>query len=184
MIKIFSNISKVRFPFVSARVFMLYSFLLVSVFVEAQIVARTKTSNVTNPGGTTITFNHNQNTGFDGFLVVAVAYHKANQISNIKYNNVQLTPRLHYNGSAHKYGYFVLANPATGTNQVKITFTTGAWNSFGTQVYSFTGASSTNGQVGNNDIANTTNTRTRTGITANSLMLLMGTSTQSASLSN
>ena len=148
------------------------------------IFAGTKTTNVTNPGGTTITFNHNQNTGADGFLVVAVAHSKSNQISNIKYNNVQLTSRVYYNGGAHKYGYFVLPNPATGTNQVKITFTAGAWNPAGTQVYSFTGASSSNGVVGNNDIANTPHSRTRTGVTANSLMLLMGSSTQAPTQSN
>lgn len=143
------------------------------------IVAGTKTTNVTNPGGTTVTFNHNQNTGSDGFLVIAVAHSKSNQISNIKYNNVALTSRLYYNGSTNKYGFFVLANPATGTNQVKITFTAGAWNQCGTHVYSFTGASSANGVVGNNDVANTPHSRTRTGVTAGSRMLLMGISTQS-----
>ena len=142
------------------------------------IVAGTKTTNVTNPGGTTITFNHNQNSGSDGFLVIAVAHSKSNQISNIKYNNVQLTSRLYYNGSTNKYGFFVLANPATGTNQVKITFTAGAWNQCGTHVYSFTGASSANGVVGNNDVANTPHSRNRTGVTAGSRMLLMGISTQ------
>ena len=143
------------------------------------IVAGTKTTNVTNPGGTTVTFNHNQNTGSDGFLVIAVAHNKSNQISNIKYNNVALTSRLYYNGSTNKYGFFVLANPATGTNQVKITFTASAWNQCGTHVYSFTGASSANGVVGNNDVANTPHSRTRTGVTAGSRMLLMGISTQS-----
>ena len=141
------------------------------------ISAGTKTTNVTNPGGTTITFNHNQNTGDDRFLVIAVAHNKSNQISNIKYNNVQLTSRVYYNGAHHKYGYFVLANPATGTNQVKITFTAGAWNPCGTQVFSFTGASSAGGVVGNNDVANTPHSRNRTGVTADSLMLLMGTGT-------
>lgn len=141
------------------------------------IFAGTKTTNVTNPGGTTVTFNHNQNSGSDGFLVIAVAHSKSNQISNIKYNNFALTSRLYYTGSTNKYGFFVLANPATGTNQVKITMTGGTWNPVGTHVYSFTGASSANGVVGNNDIANTPHSRNRTGVTAGSRMLLMGIST-------
>ena len=86
---------------------------------------------------------------------------------------------MYHNGSTNKYGFFVLANPATGTNQVKITMTAGTWNPIGTHVYSFTGASSSGGVVGNNDVANTPHSRTRTGVTAGSLMLLMGISTQS-----
>lgn len=141
------------------------------------IAAGTKTTNVTNPGGTTVTFNHNQNSGADGLLVIAIAHNKSNHISNIKYNNVALTSRLYYNGSTNKYGFFVLANPATGTNQVKITMTAGTWNPIGTHVYSFTGASSSGGVVGNNDVANTPHSRNRTGVTAGSRMLLMGIST-------
>ena len=71
------------------------------------IAAGTKTTNVTNPGGTTVTFNHSQNTGDDRFLVIAIAHNKSNHISNIKYNNVTLTSRLYHNGSTNKYGFFV-----------------------------------------------------------------------------
>jgi len=145
------------------------------------IFAGTKTTNVTNPGGNTITFNHNQNTGADGLLVIAVAHSKSNQVSNIKYNNVTLTTRLYHNGSTNKYGFFVLPNPATGTNQVKITMTGGTWNPVGSHVYSFTGASSDGGVVGNNDVANTPHSRNRAGVTVGSRMLLMGISTQSPS---
>ena len=143
------------------------------------IVAGSKTTNVTNPGGTTVTFNHTQATGAGGFIVIAVAHNKSNQISNIKYNNVALTSRLYYNGSTNKYGFWVLANPATGSNQLKITMTAGTWNSVGSQIYSFTGADSSGGVVGNNDVANTPHSRNRTGVTAGSRMLLMGISTQS-----
>lgn len=142
------------------------------------IFAGTKTTNVKNPGSNTITFNHNQNTGSDGFLVIAIAHNKANQLSNVKYNNVALTQRLYYNGSGNKYGYWVFPNPPTGSNQVKLTFTGQVWNPVGTQVYSFTGADSSNGVLGNNDVANTPHSRTRNGISSGSLMLLMGTSNQ------
>lgn len=142
------------------------------------LFAGQKTINKTTAGNSGIvTFNHSQNTGSNGFLVIAVAHNKANQISNIKYNNVQLTASLYYNGSTVKYGYFVLANPATGSNQVKVTFTGQAWNPLATHVYSFTGAQPSPGQIGNNDVANVPHSRTRTGISANSRMLLMGVTT-------
>jgi len=142
------------------------------------LFAGQKTINKTTAGNSGIvTFNHSQNTGSNGFLVIAVAHNKSNQISNIKYNNVQLTASLYYNGGTNKYGYFVLANPATGSNQVKVTFTGQAWNPLATHVYSFTGAQPSPGQIGNNDVANVPHSRTRTGIAANSRMLLMGVTT-------
>ena len=134
-----------------------------------------KSTNTTNPGGTTITFNHTQDAGSDGLLVIAISMNKVNNTTTVKYNGVALTQRLKYNGSSNRYGFWELEAPATGSNQVEIKFTAATWNPVLTTVQSYTGAQG-GGAVANNDVSASPHSRTRTSIVADSLIMMMSNS--------
>ena len=146
------------------------------------IVVGNKTTNIKNPGGTQITFNHTQDSGDNRVLVIAISMNKVNNTTTVKYNGINMTERLKYKGSVSRWGFWELENPPTGTNQVKINFTAQNWNKVGTQVQSFTGAT-IGGNVGNNDVASVPHTRNRT-VSNGSLIMLMGVCTQNFGSSN
>ena len=143
------------------------------------ITVGNKSTNKTTPGSNSfITFNHTQNAGSDGLIVIAISMSTSNNSTTVTYNGVTMTERLKYGSSqiSQRWGFWELAAPATGSNQVRINFTANVFNPVNTQVQSFTGAVA-GGLVGNNDQASSPHTRTRTGITAGSVMMLMTVST-------
>ena len=145
------------------------------------IVVGQKSIDVNNPGSSVVTHNHTQDVGANGFLVVCINHDANPTIQSIKYNGVLMTQRLYYSSSqfSSKWGFWVLANPATGSNEVRVDFNVNVNQSVCMQVFSFTGASSSNGVVGNNDLASRPHSRNRTGVTAGSRMILMSTSSAS-----
>ena len=145
------------------------------------IVVGQKSTDVNNPGSSVVTHNHTQDVGANGFLVVCINHDANPTIQSIKYNGVLMTQRLYYSSSqfSSKWGFWVLANPATGSNEVRVDFNVNVNQSVCMQVFSFTGASSSNGVVGNNDLASRPHSRNRTGVTAGSRMILMSTSSAS-----
>tara|TARA_R110000803_G_scaffold74903_2_gene139003 strand:+ start:783 stop:1457 length:675 start_codon:yes stop_codon:yes gene_type:complete len=147
------------------------------------ITVGNKSTNTTTPGSNNfITFNHTQDTGSDGLIVVAISMASANNTTTVTYGGVAMTQRLKYNSSQlmQRYGYWELEGPSTGSNQVRINFTANVFNPVNTQVQSFTGAEA-GGNLNNNDIASSPHSRTRTGITAGSVMMVMAVSTANIS---
>lgn len=143
------------------------------------ITVGNKATNTTTPGSNSfLTFNHTQDTGSDGLIVVVIAMNSANNTTTVTYDGVAMTQRLKYNSSSlsQRYGFWELAAPSTGSNQVRVNFTGNVFNPVNTQVQSFTGAT-TGGLVGNNDVASSPHSRTRSGITADSVMVMMAVST-------
>lgn len=145
------------------------------------IVVGQKSIDVNNPGSSVVTHNHTQDVGANGFLVVCINHDTNPTIQSIKYNGVLMTQRLYYSSSqfSSKWGFWVLANPATGSNEVRVDFNINVNQSVCMQVFSFTGASSDGGKVGNNDLASRPHSRNRVDITAGSRMILMSTSSAS-----
>tara|TARA_Y100000389_G_scaffold58770_1_gene54744 strand:+ start:1730 stop:2407 length:678 start_codon:yes stop_codon:yes gene_type:complete len=147
------------------------------------ITVGNKSTNTTTPGSSSfLTFNHTQDTGSDGLIVIAISMNSANNTTTVTYNGVEMTQRLKYNSSqlSQRYGFWELEAPATGSNQVRVNFTGNVFNPVNTQVQSFTGAEA-GGVVGNNDNASSPHSRTRTGITAGSVMMFMAVSTSNIS---
>ena len=173
------NISKVRFSFVSARNLMLSSFLLFSVFVLAQPTVGTQSVGDGTPGwpNYSLTWNHNHNTGDDGVLVVILHSATNNTVSGVKYNNVSMTQRLYGNDGNAKVGIYELENPPTGTHEVKVSMSVHGGGVAGI-AQSFTGAEIGGEVFSTNESNNNSNvhTRTRSGLTVNSKIIVVGTS--------
>jgi hypothetical protein len=132
-----------------------------------------------NPGNSSVvTFDFTMLTGSDRLLVVAIEVINSKNISTVKYNGVSMTERLNYSSSqlTARDGFWELEDPASGTNEIRIDFNTNVNNDVLTEVQGFTGAVG-GGLVGNNDIANSPHSRTRTGITAGSLMMVQAVAT-------
>jgi len=135
--------------------------------------------NKQNPGNSSVvTFNFAMNSGTDTLLVVAIQVINTKNISGVTYDGVSMTQRLNYSSSqlSARYGFWELENPSGGTNEIRIDFNTNVNNDVLTEVQGFTGAVG-GGLVGNNDIANSPHSRTRTGITAGSLMMVQAVAT-------
>jgi len=132
------------------------------------------------------TFNHNQNTGDDRLLVISIAMSSGENIQSVTYDGVSMTASTSNSGAIQNFtsgqnrhrSYF-LKNPSTGNNNIVITHTSTVNSPVIAVVQSFTGASGI-GVVSNSTAAEgggliaNTHTRTRTGVTAGSLMQLAG----------
>ena len=143
--------------------------------------------NKQNPGSSNIvTFDFAMNSGTDTLLVVAIEVINTKNITSVTYDGVAMTSRLNYSSGqlSARYGMWELENPASsGTNEIKITFSATVNNDVLTEVQGFTGAVG-GGVVGNNDVANSPHSRTRTGITAGSLMMVQAVATTTGHASN
>jgi hypothetical protein len=141
----------------------------------------TPAQNKVNPGNSkVVTFDYTMIGGSDTLLVVAIQCPSTKNISTVKYNGVAMTSRLNYSSSqlSARYGFWELENPASGTNEVRVDYNVNLNNTVLTRVQGFSGATG-GGVVGNNDIANSPHSRTRTGITAGSLMMVQAVATNS-----
>ena len=160
--------------------FIVLALLLASVFAEAQLSVGNQTNAKNTPGWNnnyTLTWDHNHNTGDDGVLVVILHSATNNTVSGVKYNNVSMTQRSYYNDGNAKVGIYELANPATGTNEIKVTVSSHG-NAVAAVAQSFTGAT-TGGEVDRTaDTPNNSNvhTATRSSLTVGSRMIVVGTS--------
>jgi len=137
-------------------------------------------SNLT-PGASTQTLSHTHNVGADGVLLVALCMSNTVDYSGVTYNGVAMTERLNYNSGSlsQRWAFYELASPATGANNIVITFTGTQWNPISVVAQSFTGAT-VGGAIGNNDVGPTPNSKNLT-IATNSIIYLMGVSTQTQS---
>lgn len=106
------------------------------------LVKGNKTTGNPTPGGTTLSWTHNQDAGADGFLVVLIAQNNSQSVSGITYNGVSMTQIHTRENSAisTRYTAYGIQAPATGNNTVEITFSAGVWNPVVYCAQSFTGS--------------------------------------------
>lgn len=118
-----------------------------------------KTNDLTNPlSSTTITYSHTHNTGDNGLLLVCIGHSNDGgfDITDVTYNGVAMTKSYMASVAAPlnmDLEVWVLASPATGANNVVITFDVAPYNPVSSEAISFTGAATTLGNNTFEDIA-------------------------------
>lgn len=129
-----------------------------------------KTFDNTNPGAGTRTFSHNQNTGSNGYLYILIAC-PATTVSGVTYAGVSMTNVSTQTPGVYgtQWTFWKLAAPATGSNNVVITYSTGQFNPVSAFVVSTTGSSGS-GSVVFDDTAASPNTSSIT-VAANSIVM-------------
>lgn len=135
-----------------------------------------KTNDLNNPGAaTTRTFSHTHNAGSDGYLFIVTGHSSAAfSITGITYNSVSMTniDSRTTTSTGMVIKTWRLASPATGANNVVITFSTGPFNPISTECISFTGSSG-EGNIGFTDTGGPPNT-TSIGVSQNSVIIGVG----------
>ena len=132
-----------------------------------------------NPNGSSYTYTtHNQNTGDNRFLFVAITMANTVNYSGVTWNGTSMTNINNNNrtGLSQRMAMYYLADPDTGTNDLVVSFSGSQFNPISLHIASFTGANSTIGINGQNGGTSTPHSRTMTGITANSYIFATGTS--------
>lgn len=116
-------------------------------------------NNITNPSGGSVTFSHTQNTGTNGYIYVYINMGNAEPApTGVTYNGVSMTLVNTSSGDSSfniKNYLYQLANPATGSNSVVVSFT--AFTMYAnvyTKVISTTGSAG----IGNYTWSNVTST--------------------------
>lgn len=99
------------------------------------------TSNA-NPNGSTQTLAHTQNTGSGGTLVVCITMSNSVSFSGATYAGIAMTLISNNNvaGSSQRVAAYYLQAPATGSNNIVISFSGSQFNSTSIMAQSFTGA--------------------------------------------
>jgi hypothetical protein len=103
-----------------------------------------KTDTNPTPNATSSTISHNQNTGSNGFLYVEIAMSSTWTCTGVTYNGVAMTQLDTNNvaGSINVRHYrFYLANPATGANNLVVSYSGTYTTSIGIYAQSLTGCS-------------------------------------------
>lgn len=130
-----------------------------------------KTFDLNTPAATTRTFAHNQNVGADGYLYILVAC-PATTVTGVTYNGVSMTsadtPRTP-GAYGTQWSFWKLSSPATGVNNVVVTFAAAQFNPVSTYV-----VSATNSSGSGNFFFDDTSTSPNTGnitVSANSIVM-------------
>lgn len=146
------------------------------------LVDGNKTYSNPTPGASSATLAHNQNVGADGALLVVVTMANTVNFSGCTYNGVSMTlvNNAHYSGNSQRQAIYYLSSPATGSNNVVVSFTGNQWNPISFVCISFTGAAATAGAVASNGFSTTPNSQTLT-IAANSMIYASGISNNAQS---
>jgi len=133
------------------------------------------TSNA-NPNGTTQTLAHNQNTGSDRTLLVCITMSNSVNFSGATYAGIAMTLISNNNvvGSSQRVAAYYLQAPATGSNNIVVSFSGSQFNSTSIMAQSFTGAGSLD-TSGFTDSATTPSSQSLT-IVANSVIYATGLS--------
>jgi len=101
-----------------------------------------KTQANPTPAANFYQFNHNQNTGTDGLLVFSVAMTNTVSITTATYGGVAMTQVFvrNFGGLSQTSKLFVLENPPTGNNTLRVNFTGNQFNPISLYALSCTGA--------------------------------------------
>jgi hypothetical protein len=99
-----------------------------------------QTYDLSTPAAASRTFSHNQNSGSGGYLFIIVAMADVVTYTGVTYNGVAMT-LLDIQRTATSYGRWAiyrLANPATGANNVVVSFSGAQYNPVSTWALSVT----------------------------------------------
>lgn len=135
-----------------------------------------KTQSNANPNGTTQTLAHNQNTGSNIGLLVVVTMSNSVDFSGCTYGGVAMTLARNtlFSAESQRQAAYYLANPATGSNNIVVSFTGSQFNSTSIFAVSFTGADGIDTSNSNTSVS-TPNSQSLTIVT-NSVIYTSGIS--------
>ncbi len=132
-----------------------------------------KTNSTSNPGAaTSVTFAHTQAAGSDGYLLVLTGISSTAAPTGVSYNGVAMTA-LDTRTSAStsmQMKAWGLASPATGANNVVVSWSTGPYNPVNIEAISFTGSGGF-GNAGFSDTSGPPNTTATCAVSANSVIV-------------
>lgn len=106
------------------------------------VVIGNKTQINQTPSANFYQFNHNQNTGSDGLLVFSIVMTTTVSITNATYGGVAMSQVFvgNFGGLSQTTKLFVLENPPTGGNTLRVNFTGSQFNPISLYALSCTGA--------------------------------------------
>tara|TARA_B100001173_G_C15934983_1_gene524530 strand:- start:230 stop:895 length:666 start_codon:yes stop_codon:yes gene_type:complete len=113
------------------------------------VVIGNKTQANPTPGANNSQVSHTQNTGSDGLLIASFIMANNRNFTSATYGGQAMTQVFARNlsGSSQRLILYVLENPPTGSNTLRINFNNAVWNPISIYACSFTGA-----QAGGNTI--------------------------------
>jgi hypothetical protein len=140
-----------------------------------------KTASNLNPNGSSQTLAHNMSAGADGTLLVVITMANSTSFSGCTYNGVAMTLALNqnYSGQSQRCAAYVLQAPATGSNNIVVSFTGSQFNSTSIFACSFTGAGGLDAVLSTGALT-TPNSQSIT-IVANSIIYATGLSSNAQS---
>jgi hypothetical protein len=147
------------------------------------LVIGNKTANVGTPGAITQTFSHNGSGGVNGYLYLATAMSNAVSYSSATYAGVSITPFATFTTSVTNttLQFWQLANPATGVNNIVLTFSGAQFNPVSSFVFSVSGGNGFGNIVSDNTA--TSPNSTTIAVSANSYvfgLMISGNGTSNA----
>ena len=128
------------------------------------------------PNANSYTQSHNQNTGSDGLLLVVVTMSNTVDFTGCTYNGVSMTlvRNTNFGGLSQRQACYALTAPATGANDIVVSFSGSQFNPASIVAISFTGASGI-GNDGVNGQVTTPNSQSLT-VSENSMIYASGIS--------
>lgn len=101
-----------------------------------------KTQANPTPGASFYQLAHNQNTGSDGLLIVSAVMSNSRTFTSATYGGQTMTVIFlrSFGGLSQYTKFFILENPPTGSNTLRINFNGSQWNPISVYAKSFTGA--------------------------------------------
>lgn len=147
------------------------------------LVIGNKTANLGTPASTTQTFSHNGSVGANGYLYLATAMSNAVNYSSATYAGVSITPFASTTTSVTNttLQFWQLANPATGVNNIVLTFSGAQFNPVSSFVFSVSGGNGFGNIVADNTA--TSPNSTTIAVSANSYvfgLMISGNGTSNA----
>ena len=108
-----------------------------------------KTQANPTPGASFYQLAHNQNTGSDGLIIVSAVMSNSRTFTSATYGGQTMTQIFvkAFGGLTQYTKFWILENPPTGSNTLRINFNGSQWNPISVYAKSFTGA-----QAGGNSI--------------------------------
>jgi hypothetical protein len=145
----------------------------------ALLLGNTIASNL-NPGSTIQNLSFNNGGGADNYVFVAVTH--SNKTNNVQYNGVPMTllGTTVFGTLVQRVAFWGLANPATGSNIIRVQYGSAQWSSTSIFAAAFSGCSGATGYLGNGG-SSTPNSQSIT-IAANSMIYASGVSDNAQSL--
>jgi len=140
-----------------------------------------KTQSNQNPAGNSQTKSHNMSTGADGTLLVVITMTNSVNFSGCSYDGTAMTLVRNQNMGtlSQRQAMYILQSPATGSNNIVVSFSGGQFNPTSLFAVSFTGAGGVDVHSGNG-LSSTPNSKSLT-IVAGSVIYASGVSTQAMS---